>query len=113
MGRLTDSISLRPGRMPRVTCRRYSGICSVATSSVSRLPAFVTTPTQPRSFQPMMLFEPMVPTSESGASSITRAVPLRISGVNGSGVTSLYVLPTHLSNAAVSMAGAKPLFVGT
>jgi hypothetical protein len=56
IGRFTDSISLRPGRMPRPGRRKYNGTFCVMISSVSRAVALVTTPTQPRSFQLMILF---------------------------------------------------------
>ena len=80
IGRLTDSISFRPGRMPLPGFLKYRGIFSVMISSVSRAVALVTTPTHPRKHQPIILFEPIKPTSESGASSMTSAVPLRMSG---------------------------------
>ena len=56
---------------------------------------------------------PIDPTSAVGGSSMTRALPSRNSGTNGSGESSPYQRPTHASNSSVSMAGACGLFVGT
>ena len=61
----------------------------------------------------MMLFEPIEPTSESGASSMTKAVPFRRSGTNGSLEKLPYHWPTQRLNAWVSMGGAGGLLVGT
>ena len=82
-------------------------------SSVSRAVLLVTTPTHPAIFQAIILFEPMEPVSLSPASSMTRTVPLRIRGINGSEEILLYQLPTQASKALVSIAGACGLFVGT
>src|SRR4029077_12968419 len=97
MGRLTDSISLRPGRMPRPTWRKYSGVFSVITSSVSRAAALLTTPTQPLDFQYKLLWEPMEPTSASAVSSMTSAEPGRNRGTNGSLERALYHWAAHRS----------------
>src|SRR5689334_21055993 len=82
-------------------------------SSVSRAVALVTTPTQPRNFHDMILFEPIEPTSASGASSMTRADPLRRSGMKGSGEYFEYHSPTHLSNSAVGNFPAGGFWLGT
>ncbi len=85
----------------------------MAISSVSRAVAFVTTPTAPRIFQAMMLFEPMEPTSARSASSMTRAVPGRRRSWKGSGESVLYHSPDHLSYSSTGRFPACARCVGT
>ena len=85
----------------------------VASFSLRSAVAFVTTPTMPRSFQARMLFEPIEPTSARGASSMTRAVPGRMSGVKGSGESVLYQWPDHSSYSSTSRIPAGGRWVGT
>ena len=81
-------------------------------SSVSRAPPLVTTPTAPRVFQSMMLFEPIVPVSPSSWPSMTTTEPSRSSAMNGSGDRSRYHCPSNCSNSSGFARDAR-LLVGT
>ena len=85
----------------------------MAISSVSRAVASVTTPTAPRTFQAMMLFEPIEPTSARSASSMTRAVPGRMRSWKGSGESVSYQSPAHLSYSSTGRFPAAGRWVGT
>ena len=92
-GRLTDSTSFRPGRMPRPGAAEVERDFLLDDLVGVTRPPLVTTPTAPRVFQSMMLFEPIVPVSPSSWPSITTTEP-RSSPTNGSGESSRYHWPS-------------------